>query len=66
MTTEEVTCRVLMIKPYGNDDNVSLAEKSAQVCLKDCPNTAIETRLLWAPAIPDSGSYRKIPNFTGF
>jgi serine/threonine protein kinase len=51
MTTEEVTCRVLMIKPYGNDNDVSLAEKSAQVCLKDCPNTVIETRLLWAQAI---------------
>ncbi|OCK99255.1 uncharacterized protein K441DRAFT_692846 [Cenococcum geophilum 1.58] len=49
MTTEEVTCVVLVIKPYGND--VSLAEKSARVCLKDCPNTAIETRLLWARAI---------------
>jgi hypothetical protein len=48
MTTEEVTCRVLAIKPYGSDENVSLAEKSARVCLKDCPNTAIETRLLWA------------------
>jgi hypothetical protein len=44
MTTEEVTCRVLVIKPYGNNDDVSLAEKSARVCLKDCPNTAIETR----------------------
>jgi hypothetical protein len=51
MTTEEVICRVLVIKPYGNDDDVSLAEKSARVCLKDCPNTAIETRLLWARAI---------------
>ena len=51
ITTEEVTCRVLVIKPYGNDDDVSLAEKSARVCLKDCPNTAIETRLLWAQAI---------------
>jgi hypothetical protein len=51
MITEEVTCRVLVIKPYGNDDDVSLAEKSARVCLKDCLNTAIETRLLWARAI---------------
>jgi len=48
MTTKEVPCRVLVIKPYGSDENVSLAEKSARVCLKDCPNTAIETRLLWA------------------
>jgi hypothetical protein len=51
MTTEEVTCRVLVIKPYSNNDDVSLAEKSARVCLKDCLNTAIKTRLLWARAI---------------
>jgi hypothetical protein len=48
VSTEEVTCRVLVIKPYGNDDDVSLAEKSARVCLEDCPNTAFETRLIWA------------------
>jgi hypothetical protein len=47
MTTEEGTYRVLMIKPYDNGDDVSLAEKSARVC----PNTATETRLLWARAI---------------
>jgi hypothetical protein len=51
MTTEEVTCQVLVIKSYGNDDDVSLAEKLARVCLKDCLNTVIETRLLWARAI---------------
>jgi hypothetical protein len=51
MTTEEVTYRVLVIKPYSNNDDVSLTEKSARVCLKDCPNTAIEIRLLWARAI---------------
>jgi hypothetical protein len=48
MTTEEVTCRVVVIKPYSSDEDVSLAEKSARVCLKDCPNMAIETRLLRA------------------
>jgi hypothetical protein len=48
MTTEEVTCRVLVIRPYCSDEDVSLAEKLARVCLKDYPNVAIETRLLWA------------------
>jgi len=48
MATDEVTCRVLVIKPYSSDENISLAEKSVRVCLKDCPNTTTETRLLWA------------------
>jgi serine/threonine protein kinase len=48
MTTEEVTCRVLVIKPHGSDEDASLTENSARVCLKDCPNVAVETRLLWA------------------
>jgi hypothetical protein len=30
MITEDVICRVFVIKPYGNDDDVSLAEKSAR------------------------------------
>jgi hypothetical protein len=46
MTTEEVTCRVLVIKPYSGDEDVSFAEKSARVYLKDYLNVAIETRLL--------------------
>ncbi len=48
MTTEEVICRIHVNIPYGNDKDVSLAEKAARVSVKDCPSTAIETRLLWA------------------
>jgi hypothetical protein len=40
-----------VIKPYGSDEDVPFAEKSARVCLKDCPKVAIETRLLWAQDI---------------
>jgi hypothetical protein len=49
MTVEEVTCSVLVNRALADD--VSPAGEATGVCIKDCPDIGIETRLQWARRI---------------